>query len=201
MPRRSGPKRKVYVDPSLSTNLAYGFSTNVPVSDGTALGHKPVDGTTTALVMFGVNKPKPGIATKKDATGSVSSFYDITNKDALIAAKWKVRPGSMRRGRKTRFATPVFVTLTGGIKYAWMMPDALRALIGGDLTALGIQVADGTEKDLVWGANNNKPPRAQKLLPATGSDPENSISTFFDPSQSASLPTGWGALATKEQDN
>lgn len=187
-------RRAVMVKPLTAATFNYGFLTNVRAAISSELGHDPATGST---VVFGANAPKPGRATKREATGSVSSFYDITLRETLRSLGYRVTAPRIRSGRKTRHTETVYVTING-IKYAWQMPDWKRAKIGADFDALGLKVGTNADKDLVFGARTvggSKPPTATKTV--IGQDGEDSVSTIYDPS--VTLPTGWGATITGEQ--
>ncbi len=189
------PKRGVYVKPFSSATILYGFKTNVRQSTSTECGHIAVDPDNLPNnLVFGANAPKPGRATRQTTTGSESSFYDISKYGALKQNGYSLSRPSYRLRSSGRRSYTTYVTIganesgAGGVKYAWNMPKSLYDQIEGELTALGIRVADGSETDLVFGASSPKPPKASKvILEGTGSK---TLSTFYDPSKSA-LPEGW----------
>ena len=189
-------RRPVTVEPYTGAVMKYGFLTNVKASVSAELGHEAPTGVT---VVFGANAPKPGKATKRDATGSTSSYYDISLRASLRAAGWRTSSPKIRTGRKTRHTETAYITING-VKYAWQMPDWKKTKLAADFAALGIQTGTAADKDLVFGARTiggAKPPRAQKL--EVGVDGEDSISTIYDPS--VTLPAGWGALIESENGN
>lgn len=187
---RYDEKRKVYVTPYQGSNLNYGFATNIDAAQSSQLGHTDLTGANPAGYIFGANSPKPARASRRFASGVVSSFIDVGSIVAARAAGWSVGKGKRRGASSTAKTKTVFVTILG-FKYAWQLPAETEASIGG-LAALGIQVATNADTDLVFGANSPKPDRAQKTV-VNGSD-VNVISTFFDPS--ITLPTGWSVIAS-----
>lgn len=185
---RTDSKRIVYVTPFRGSSIKYGFATNIDQTQGNQLGHTDVSAGIPTGYVFGANSPKPARASKRYATGTVSSFVDADQVAAARAQNWKIGTGRLRRGGSSGRSKTVYVTL-GGINYAWQMPDDTAARIG-SLASLGIREATGAETDLVFGATTPKPPRAKKAIGGTG-ESQTIISTFYDPS--ASLPAGWSA--------
>lgn len=187
---RYDEKRKVYVTPYQGSNLKYGFATNIDAAQSTQLGQTTLTGANPAGFIFGANSPKPARASRRFATGIVSSFIDVGSIVTARAAGWSVGKGKRRGASNSARSKTVYVTI-GGIKYAWQLPADTEASIGG-LAALGIQVATNANTDLVFGATTPKPDRAQKTV-VSGAN-TNIISTFFDPS--ITLPAGWSVIAS-----
>lgn len=185
---RYGTRTEVYVTPFAGSAIKYGFLTNVKESSQTALGHIKINRTQLPVgLVFGANAPKPGRASKLTATGSESSFYDITKADTLRVDNWRLSFPTIRRGKAGRRSTCVYVTL-GSINYAWMMNNETKNSIGKDLAALGIKLGKADDRDLVWGARFPKPPKGFK----TGAD-NRTISTFIDPGKVDNPPAGWSS--------
>lgn len=185
-----GSKRKVYVTPYQGTNLRYGFATNIDAAQSAQLGHTELNGPNPAGYIFGANSPKPARASRRFATGIISSFIDVGSIVAARAAGWSVGRGKRRGASSTTRSKTVYVTIDG-VKYAWQLPAATEASIGG-LATLGIQVATNTDDDLVFGASTPKPDRAKKTV-INGAEVD-IITTFFDPT--VTLPADWSVVAS-----
>ncbi|NER80901.1 MAG: hypothetical protein F6K42_15295 [Leptolyngbya sp. SIO1D8] len=187
------PRRPVYVVPFNASAVRYGFNTNVDAADGVLLGHKNAfEGTVTGLV-FGANAPKPARATRRRATGSVSSYCDYAEVAALRGAGWTVGNGRIRRGGSTPRGRVVAVTFNG-ISYAWVIPNDTFANVGADAAALGIRETTTNDFDLVFGANKRSQPPRASTVKGTG-DNTNIITTFYDPSGGV-LPDGWSQASS-----
>ena len=161
-----GKTRLVSVQPTVSlTTVKYGFRTNVDAATSTALGHAAVTVTDNAYPVgfcLGANSPKPARASKKFATGLKTSYCDATKRAEATTAGWKVGPASVRRAAETRFTQTVFVTFEGN-KYGWRLPKAVIAKVTvAEFANLGIEVATGTEKDIIYGASIPRLPVATK---------------------------------------
>lgn len=183
----------VQVNPFANSGIAYGFNSASTSAQQTDLGQVVVDlGAPPAGLVIGANAPKPGKASKKLTTGTVSSFYDIAKVATLKAADWVIvsRP-TIRRAKTQKLAKAVVITI-GTLKYAWNMPNDTFAAVGADLAGLGIALADANDKNLVWGASYPKLPRASTFL-SSGTGGGNIISTYVDPAKLNSLPAGWSA--------
>jgi len=188
MSNKYSKRELVSVTPFTNSGLAYGFRSASDASEKADLGQVAVDmANPPAGLVIGASAPKPGRASKKFATKVVSSYFDITKLATLKAADWKiVKMPFIRRAKTMVLAKSVKIT-TGGIKHAWNMPlETYNAIGATNLTGLGITDADANDKDLVWGADYPKLPRASTVQ--TGG---NIISTFVDPTKLNSLPTGW----------
>lgn len=194
MTNKYDDRELVYVTPYTGAVIKYGFATNMKEAGQNDLGQVTVDFTAlpTGLV-FGANAPKPGRASRLIATtGNQSSYYDISKRNTLKADGWRVSSPTIRRGSATARAIACYVTIDG-IKYAWMMPKETATKIGdADFGALGIELADGSEKDLVWGASSPKPQRVSAVKT------DAVISTFADPSKLGDLPTGWSIFGKEK---
>jgi hypothetical protein len=184
---RRDDKRKVWVVPFNGSSLKYGFATNVDTAQGTQLGHANVTGQALAGLIYGANAPKPARASKRFATGTVSSFINAGNVANARTQGWRIGKARIRRGGSTAKAKVVYVTING-VKYAWSLPNDTAAAIG-SLQALGIRLATNSDTDLVFGATSPKPPQVFKVV---GNDV---ISTYCDPS--VTLPAGWSTGAEK----
>lgn len=190
-------RKKVGVQPIAGSTFLYGFYTTLDSAESTALGHVDATTNTSSAFLYGVNSPTPARLTKiRDSGRSASSFADVDNVAAARAAGWRlIRPARYRRPTNTALSKVVYVkySVNGfNINYAWRMPTDTYARIGSDRAALGILDATGgtaaAARDLVWGTNNPKPPKAIKK----GAD-GSILSTFFDPD--ATLPAGWSSSA------
>jgi hypothetical protein len=184
-------RRPVYVKPFSSSTVLYGFKTNVRASIGTLAGHTAVPAAPPQNLVFGASAPQPGRVTVKPEDGADqydSTFYDFSKFAALKTARHTLTRPKIRRGRSSTRSRSVYVTIgadpdgNGGIKYAWNMSATLYARIGAARAELKILDATPDIKDLAWGVNEPKPPRASKNLVGT---------TFYDPS--ATLPAGWSS--------
>jgi len=179
----------VWVNPFAGSTIKYGFLTNADAGVKGALGHVEVTGAYPDGLVIGANAPKPPRASRLRATGTESSYCDADAVATARAAGWRVSPGKVRIGSSKKKSKTVYVTYTGGIKYAWNMPNDTYAKIGADLAALGIQLATSADEDLVFGARYPRVPRVIK--PIFGTDTVDNVSTFCDPQKLDSLPEGW----------
>ena len=187
-------KRLVSVVPFLGAPLSYGFKTNIDAAQSAQLGQNEIPGDVPAGTVVGANSPKPARASRRFATGTVSSFIDV---NAITTAKsqgWRVGKAKIRRGGSTIRTISVYVTILG-IKYAWNIPRRIYDTYQADLTQMGVRVATNDDADLVWGAETPKPPRVYQTVLV--GDESNTISTFADPN--AQLANGW-KFQTEEQD-
>ncbi len=173
MVRRRGETIEAYVN---FGNLRYGFRTTRSVHNSYKgeLGQITYNGAQG--VVFGANSPKPPRASREFATGTISSFCSTANIDSLRSGGWTISRNNRIRGIKTAGKTrTVFVDMPGGWKYAWNITAQEVDLA----SILGFQVATGADaRDLVWGVNNPKPPRAVRRTE------EGSQSTFIRPQAS-----------------
>jgi hypothetical protein len=181
---RYDDRRPVSVTPFQGSTLRYGFMTNIDAAQSTQLGHQAVTGTVQGIV-FGANSPKPARASRRFATGVVSSFINAGTIATARGQGWRVGKGRLRRGGSTLKASRVYVTFQT-IRYAWELPNDVAAKIG-NLGQLGIQSSTAADTNLVFGAQRPKPPRATRVVG------EDRVSTFFDPSRT--LPAGWSVVA------
>lgn len=194
MPKNRGPQEKVYVP---FKGFKYGWKINSAKfkSIGTKFGIKTA--VDVVGVTYGANSPKPPVARKVEATGSVSSFCDPDKAATLKKEGYEVNQGGRIRGIRTAGKSiTVYVPTTLGYKYAWNM-------IAGDIdeaVKIGVVKAAGSETDLVWGSFP-KPPRAF-IKTKTGG-----FSTFIEPKPEAveaavkagytveGIDPDWGAAA------
>lgn len=191
-------RTKVGVQPIGTSNFLYGFYTSLDQAERNALGHVEAATNTASAFLYGVNSPKPARLTKiRDSGRSASSWCDIDQVSAARAAGWRlIKPARYKRPTNTALSRMVYVRYqvrSFQINYAWRIPTATYTAIGTDRATMGIlDVASGSNaqiRDVVWGINNPKPPRAVKK------SPDGSIlSTFFDPS--VTLPAGWSAFSS-----
>lgn len=173
MARRRGEQTEVYV---VVGTLKYGFKTTKDIHDTYKAELGQTTYTGAAGVVFGANSPKPARATKEFAAGNISSYCSSDKIATLKKANWTVtRKGSIR-GIKTAGKTrTVYIDMPNNWKYAWNITAAEASLA----ETLGFQLATGADaKDLVWGVNSPKPPRARKRENGSGT------STFIQPKQS-----------------
>lgn len=183
MVRRRGNKIAAYV--TFKSTLKYGFQIN----EGFHETYKGELGQTQYAgavgVFFGCNSPKPNRASKLLASGTVSSFCSSASEKNLRAAGWTINNrGSNIRGLKTSGLTrTVFVPMPGGYNYAWNLTAAEVS----HAEVLGIQEAEGSTSNLIWGSSP-KPPRASKK------EAGGTVSTFIQPKQSIineAVEAGW----------
>lgn len=197
-----GVKELVYVDinipPTGENNapgdpLKYGFFTNVPQLDQTALGHIAIPVANYAdppnALVVGCSFPKPRRASKRHAQRFTSSFV---GKSKLVSAKkdgYRISPSkgnSKINLNATAFVRSVYVVMRG-VKYGWNIPK-VTLTNAGDLAGLGVINAVADDRDeLCFGANFPKPPRAE--FTKVDGDDIKIISTFYDPSKA--LPDKW----------
>jgi hypothetical protein len=182
---RYDPKRIVHVQPIQGLQIRYGFATNIDQAQSTQLGHTALTGAAPNGYVFGANSPKPARASRRFATGTVTSYISSTVIQQARTQGWAVGKAKLRRASNTAKSQTCLVTFRG-IKYAWQMPKETAQKIG-SLQALGIRLATAADTDLVFGANSPKPPRATRRVG------EDQISTFYDPS--TTLPADWSAVA------
>jgi hypothetical protein len=183
---RYDDRRKVWVIPFNGSPIKYGFLTNIDTAQSQQLGHGNVTGQALQGLVMGANSPKPARASRRFATGTVTSFINAGNVANALTQGWKLtKKAQVRRGSNTAKSQTCVVTLRG-VSYAWQMPKETAQKIG-SLAALGIRLATPNDVDLVFGASEPKPPRATQTI---GDD---TISTFYDPS--TQLPAGWAAVA------
>lgn len=186
-------RTKVGVQAVLGATYLNAFYTTADADERTALGHVTFAGNTAAAFIYGVNSPRPARVKKTRASGrSVSSYADVDELAAAITAGWKlVSPARYRRATNSSLSKAVYLTYTVNgmsIDYAWRMPTETFTALGADFGNLGLKDAAAAtlviQKKLLWGGNDNKPPKAIKKN-ADGTI----VSTFFDPS--VMLPAGW----------
>lgn len=181
---RTDSRRLVTVVPFNGSLIKYGFNTNLDASRGRELGHTDVTSTTQGFV-FGANSPKPAKARKSYAAGIASSYVNAGSIASARTAGWKIGKAKSRGGGSTARAKVVYVTVNG-VKYAWSLPNDTAQRIG-NISSLGIKIAQTNEKNLVFGATRPIPPQARKVTGAGGS--QTIISTYYDPT--ITLPGGW----------
>lgn len=182
-----GSKRRVYVRPYVGSTINYGFATNISTAQGTILGHAEVGASLPPGYVFGANSPKPARASRRFATGTVSSFISAEAIAAARTAGWRIGFARTRQGGSGNRSRTVYVTLQG-IKYAWNIPNTTWANVSPVAGALGIREATQNDDDLVFGADSPKPPRAYTVVGS--GDNVSIIQTFYDPS-GGQLPEGW----------
>lgn len=192
---RYAQKRMVHILPFVGSVHRYGFKTNVEDKIGTEAGHKKITTTVPNGMVIGANAPKPARGTKTRVVGgkveTFSTFVDATKLNSLPAG-WSVGRPKVRRGRQTPKTVIAYVTIRG-VNYAWNLPKSTQSKIKSYLNGLGIKIAGTNDKDLVFGAEYPKPPKAGIILPS-GAGGIDHISTFVDPSKIDSLPAGWAPL-------
>lgn len=188
---RRDPKRLVYVPLG---DIKYGFGTNIDEADSNTLGHVAVPGDYPDNFVLRANAPKPPRATRLRTTGTTTSFIDPARAGEIRTLGWNISGRRRIRagGGNGLHSTPVYVNI-GGIKYAWNMPNDTYQAIAGDRTGLGIQDAQPSDTDLVWGASFPKPPVVGKLVIGGGTDTTR-YSTFADDTVLDNLPAGWSKI-------
>lgn len=180
-----GERRNVFVTIG---SIKYGFKTSSRTKQhATTLGHQ--DAAAANGVIYGINSPKPNRATliSEKGLGRISSFIDPGKEKEARKANWTItRTGGRRAIGESRTTIAVYVNTPFGWKYAWRMQKADFSSFG---AILGIKKATAADADdLVWGANNPKPPRASKL------DNGSVNSSFIEPSAATidkAFAAGW----------
>lgn len=190
MPRNYGERTLVTVAiTSGGVNINYGFLSGLRESLRSNFGQVV---TTTSLptnFCFGANSPKPGRASKKLATGIVSSFYADAKRSELKKAGYDVTRKKIRAIQTGGLAPVYFVTI-GGIKYAWNMAYMSEQTLPSDLvTAAGVTKAENDEKGLVFGAEFPKPPRYTREVTINGNAER--FTSFVDPEKIKSASEEW----------
>lgn len=198
------PTRAVSVKPFTASAILYGFKTNCKAATSTACGHVAVDyANLPANLVFGARAPKPGRASRLNADEYESSFYDVTNFGALKAAGWSTTKPFVRRPTVTTRSVTVSISTnsagnaTGAIKYAWNIPIGLYNKISDELAGLGIELPAASATDLVFGANEPRPPRASKK--EVGEGGVDILTTFVAPARFNALPEGWAPAGGSRQ--
>lgn len=167
----------------------YVFRTTIESAKSTTLGHTAVTAeTAVAGLIFEANYPKPARASKAFASGSTQSFVAPASIAAARTAGWSVsRTKSNGKKNNSRFTVVVYVTVNS-VKYAWAIPKKSWAKLKNSAKALGIKEAQASDNDLVFGATFPKPPKA--TVTTTSADGVTKNTSFVDPSNLGSLPTG-----------
>lgn len=198
------PTRPLSVRPFAASPIIYGFKSNCKTTTSTACGHTAVDfASLPANIVFGARAPKPGRASRLSGDEYESSFYDYASFGALKADGWTTtkpfvrRPSVSTRSITVSVSTNADGNATGAIKYAWNMPMGLYDKIEAELAALGIDVPDASDTDLVFGANSPQPPRASRTLAGAGGN--DIVTTFVAPARFDSLPAGWAPAGGSRQ--
>ncbi|MCT7965161.1 hypothetical protein NG799_02285 [Laspinema sp. D1] len=171
----------------------YGFRSPIDGTEGTTLGHTPAvsAGVFIANLVITPRRPRPPRLTRKAADYTVSSFCAYDQLTAAAGAGWKQSDSAkfeVPRGKKA--VDPYFVEIRG-IKYGFYSPKLKIGKIQADLAALGVQVADGSMRDICWGTNYPVPPRVAKQVAGTGTSAVDTVSTFCDPIKLDALPPGY----------
>lgn len=171
----------------------YGFRSPIDGTEGATLGHTPAvsGGAFIANLVITPRQPRPVRLQRKDSNYSVSSFCAYDQIAAAAAAGWKqVESPAFEVPRGKKKVDPYFVEVRG-VKYGFYSPKEKIAKIQADLGALGVQIADGTMRDICWGANYPIPPRVAKTMAGTGGSGVDTVSTFCDPLKLDALPEGY----------
>lgn len=191
MARRRGKKIPVHVTIQLDSKIYYGFACQQHIHERLKkeLGQTAYEGKQG--VFFGANSPKPPRATKvEEDGGTVSSFCSSDKVDDLKSNDWTVTTRARRRGIMTAGRTrTVFVEMPGGYRHAWNLPVGELDL----QNDLGFEIATGATKNLIWGINDPKPPRASKRSGGV------TKSTFIAPKRSIiekAVGLGWTISST-----
>lgn len=150
----AGARTLVYVNIT-PLNFKYGF----PASEkkfkayGSILGQVEYNGQLG--VFFGGNSPKPGLATKSDKSGRITSKFSDNKANTLKKQGWTVKTGGNVKGIKSDGkAVTVAVSTPFPWDYAWNTPKSDLSKV----LALGAQIPTNPNR-LVWGPTI-KPPRA-----------------------------------------
>lgn len=157
-------------------SLLYGYRTRHKIFTTLKVELGITESKTTVGVIYGINSPKPHKVTKINTAGgysTMSSWASDAQAKALRANDdYMVRPPQIAtRGisSSANFKT-VYVELpkVGGttIKYAWnMQKDLFNDTTAAVTTNLGIKAVSANDiPELIWGANDPKPPRASKRI-------------------------------------
>ena len=140
--RNSGERKLVFVE---ITNLSFNYG--FPASErrfrayGSILGQTEYTGQQG--VFFGANSPKPGIATKSDASGTISSKFSDNKAKQLKKQGWTLKQGGNKNGIRTEGkAVTVAVSTPFAWDYAWNTPknDLAKVL------ALGAEIPTNPDK-------------------------------------------------------
>lgn len=170
--------------------LKYVFSTNIPTSDRTELGHTPVTDIMARSVVqglvMGCSYPKPSRATKRTPLRVTSSFYSHTKgKTELRKLGYKVRRfNKVARivNSPSALVKTVLVTISG-LRYAWNIPKVTETNLPSGVTLAQLGVIDppvgSSFADVVYGATVPKPGKVSATT-ITGDDVK-TISTYYDP--------------------
>jgi hypothetical protein len=181
-------------------SIPYGFATKLTAAQSTKFGHTAYAGTQIAV--FGSNAPKPPRA--KDVEDSIVSFVD-RSVDLETAGLVRVRKGKGSPNARTNAKSVLMTVEFYGVNYVWSQPTTVATEIGGDLTALGVSIYNGTNG--IMGANRvrggaagedgvAKPSRAVKTK-VNGTDGVDTISTFVKTPFTGNPPAGWSIVTSK----
>lgn len=202
-----GKRELVAVKPAPGVTFLYGYHTNASSSQQTDLGMVPglANGNYIPGLVIGADSPKPprmGRIVNNLGTDSHYASYDAV--DTARTKGWTLqRRYVIRRpvsGKDSRLCYVDLQTLNEQgdpvgptLKYCWSMPLYLYNKISADIAAMGINLADANDSNLVFGCQYPKPPQAQRtVVAADGTTDVNT--TFIDPKKIDNLPTGWRAL-------
>ena len=190
MAGRYGKRRLVAVELQNVGTYLYGWKTSLDATTSALFGHTDAAASATKPVIFGASRPKPVRAARK--TTGQSSFLD---KSKLEEAGFNLisKETSFALPRTSDKSVTVYVSYEG-VNYAWHQPTEVRTkATEGELTKLGVKAVDGTVKAALGvntimknGSFIGKPPRARKVVDATGD--VDVVSSFYGVS---TLPTGW----------
>lgn len=200
------PKTEIYGDrPLVAVKLGipnnsgytevgmYGFRSPIDATEGATLGHTPAvsAGVFVAGLVITPRRPRPMRLQRKETNYSISSFCAYDQLATAAAAGWKqIESPKFEVPRGKKKVDPYFVEVRG-IKYGFYSPKEKIGKIQADLGALGVQAADGSMRDICWGAEYPVPPRVAKTMAGTGASAVDTISTFCDPVKLDSLPDGY----------
>lgn len=166
--------------------INYGFNTSLTGTDGADLGHSNTSSLGDGVLVTLANLPKPARFTKKQATGTTSSFCGSDAYGTARAGGWRQSKAPRYIGPgKSAKTTRVYVTLNGNVNYIWNMYTVDFEAFGSDL---GIKVVDNDTVG-VMGASLPKPGRASRVVSGEGTDNQRTQGSFFEPT--ANLPEGW----------
>lgn len=203
-----GKRELVAVKPAPDISFLYGYRTNATQSQQTDLGMIPglVNGNFISGLVLGADMPKPARMRRIVNNLGTDSHYaswdaidDARTKGWSLVSRYKIRRAISGKDSKLHYIDMQTLDANGDpvgptLKYCWPIPLFLLNKISADLAAMGIEVADANDKNLVFGCQYPKPPQAQRtVVAADGTSDVNT--TFCDPKKLDNLPAGWRALS------
>ncbi|QCS50312.1 hypothetical protein FEK30_13265 [Picosynechococcus sp. PCC 11901] len=167
MPRKFGPGTWRYVNVKIGTaTLKYVFRSKLKDSLKTEFGQTDVSAQfNVANAVLSPNRPKPARASKRFPTGYEGSFCSTDKISALKLNGYTVTKPKLALIGPGGFSRVLYVTING-VNYAWRRPKNAGGEVA--LTELGVKDADGSELDLVFGADFPKPAQAIRTITSQG---------------------------------